>query len=243
MTVTASLCLFLKKNGPIMLLDQNLHQRVTRFGCVGFSMYACGFSVPQMRLFYLFTYPPRSKWASCENIVFSATIDIFCKSIAGPLPSIVQAYIQLYSFGGRIKLIICQISHELIVTIHEISTSWTKNSEMSDPVYHICYKMATDFVENFQAKNLYFQSQFLNSISLYKCLYCWLYILRDLRTFLWIWYGTHIVYILKLAPKQDTLFRRILLNSSVKSIFCYMSTPNVTLLKYKNNILLSYNPV
>ena len=36
--------------------------------------------------------------------------------------SIVQAYTQPYSFGGRIKLIICQISHELNVTIHQIST-------------------------------------------------------------------------------------------------------------------------
>ena len=41
-------------------------------------------------------------------------------------PSIVQAYTQPYSFGGRIKLIICQIRHELRVTIHEITTSWNK---------------------------------------------------------------------------------------------------------------------
>ena len=37
-------------------------------------------------------------------------------------PSVVQAYTQSYSFGGRIKLIICQIRHELSVT-----TSWEKN--------------------------------------------------------------------------------------------------------------------
>ena len=36
-----------------MPLDQNPHQRVTRSGCVGFSMYVCGFSVPQMRQFCL----------------------------------------------------------------------------------------------------------------------------------------------------------------------------------------------
>ena len=41
-------------------LDQNPHQTVTRFGCVGFSMYACGFSVSQMLQFCLFTYPPQS---------------------------------------------------------------------------------------------------------------------------------------------------------------------------------------
>ena len=33
---------------------------------------------------------------------------------------------QPYSFGGRIKLIICRIRHKLSVTIHEISTSWKK---------------------------------------------------------------------------------------------------------------------
>ena len=34
-------------------------------------------------------------------------------------PSVVQAYTQSYSFCGRIKLIICQIRHELSVTSHE----------------------------------------------------------------------------------------------------------------------------
>ena len=55
-----------------MLLDQNSHQTVTRFGCIGFSMYACGFSVPQMRQLCLFTYPPRSKRASSEKMLFLA---------------------------------------------------------------------------------------------------------------------------------------------------------------------------
>ena len=57
---------------------------------------------------------------------FFAKIGIFCKSISGPLHSVVLAYAQPYSFGGRIKLIICQIRNELSVTIHEISTSWKK---------------------------------------------------------------------------------------------------------------------
>ena len=61
-----------------------------------------------------------------KRFFFFAKIDIFCKSIAGPLLSVVQAYTQTYSFGGRIKLIICQIRHELSVTIHEISTRWKK---------------------------------------------------------------------------------------------------------------------
>ena len=229
-----------------MPLDQNLHQTVTRFGCVGFSMYACEFPVPQMRQFSLFTYPLRSKWASSEKMIFFfAKVGIFCKSIAGPLseaktywvvnwlqllnqlsfvwlwrqglyakfvsimsrkcsiienddklmlralhpyflpqkqyslcvgfgfsrfglidkvatflyffhkitnirnpyaifarilqhyddfqnnvgifPNVVQAYTQPYSFGGRIKLIICQIRQELSVTIHVISISWKNN--------------------------------------------------------------------------------------------------------------------
>ena len=42
-------------NGPIMNLDQNPQQTVTQFGCVGFLMYAFGFSVAQMRQFCLFT--------------------------------------------------------------------------------------------------------------------------------------------------------------------------------------------
>ena len=43
--------------------------------------------------------------------------------------SVVEAYTrtQPYWFGGRIKLIICQIRHELSVTIHEIGNSWKKN--------------------------------------------------------------------------------------------------------------------
>ena len=225
---------------------------MTRFGCVSFSMYMCGFSVPQMRQFCLFTYPPRSKWASSEKIIlllksassvnrsqahlskgkcigwsigfnswtnwtfydiiprslckirlndvsemfnrwerrwidvagfshtFSATAAIFLgvrtfgfwrfglsmrilslssqdnenteltvlfffqnpyaffahilqhyhdfQSNIAIFPSFVQTYTQPYLFGGRTKLIICQIRHELSVTIHEISTSWRKNN-------------------------------------------------------------------------------------------------------------------
>ena len=50
--------LIFEENGPIMPLDQNPHQNVIRFGCVDFSMYACRCSVPPMRPFCLFTYPP-----------------------------------------------------------------------------------------------------------------------------------------------------------------------------------------
>ena len=68
-----------------MPLDQNPHQIVTRFEYVAFSMYACGLSVPHMRQFCLFTYLPRSKWASSEKKICFAKIGIFCKSIAGTL--------------------------------------------------------------------------------------------------------------------------------------------------------------
>ena len=105
------------QHGPIMIaIDCNglsllIFEKmvVTRFGCVGFSMYACVFSVSQMLQFFLFTYPPRSKWASSEKMIFFffAKIGIFCKSIAGPLPRVVQPYTQPYSFDGRIKLIVC----------------------------------------------------------------------------------------------------------------------------------------
>ena len=49
---------------------------------------------------------------------FHSNVEIF--------PSVVQVYKQPYSFGGKIKLIICQIRHELSITINEISTSWKK---------------------------------------------------------------------------------------------------------------------
>ena len=118
--MTAAPCSFSKKNGSIMLLDQNPYQTNTRFGCVSFSMYASGFSLPTILLVYI---PPKLKLISSEKMIF-LKIGIFCKSISGPLS---ETYTQSYSFAGSIKLIICQIRHELRVTIHEISTSWKKN--------------------------------------------------------------------------------------------------------------------
>ena len=49
----------------------------------------------------------RIKMSFICKIDFFAKNGIFCKSIASPLPSVVQAYTQPYSLGGRIKLIIC----------------------------------------------------------------------------------------------------------------------------------------
>ena len=48
-------------------------------------MSACVFSVPRKKQFCSFTYPPRSKLAKSEKMIFFAKIGIFCKSIAGPL--------------------------------------------------------------------------------------------------------------------------------------------------------------
>ena len=86
-------CSFSRKNGPIMPLDQNPPQTVTRFGCVGFSMHACGFSVPQMRQFCLFTYSPRSKWASSKKMIFFFAKISISKS-CDRLSPLSEAYIQ-----------------------------------------------------------------------------------------------------------------------------------------------------
>ena len=66
--------------------------------------------------------PAKTKWASSENMILLST----SASSVSPLPSVVQSYTQPYSFGRGIKLIICQIRHELSVTIHKISTSFKK---------------------------------------------------------------------------------------------------------------------
>ena len=54
-------CSFSKKNDPIMSLGQIPHQTVTRFKCVGFSMYAYGFSVPQNATILLVYMPDKIK--------------------------------------------------------------------------------------------------------------------------------------------------------------------------------------
>ena len=56
-------------NGLSLLIFEK-KKTVTRFGCLGFSMYACGFSVHQMWQFCLFAYPPRSKRTSPEKMIF-----------------------------------------------------------------------------------------------------------------------------------------------------------------------------
>ena len=124
LTVTASPCPFSMKNDT---MDQNPHQTVTRFGCVGFSKYACEIPVPQMRQFCLFTYPPRTQSFIWKYDFFFAKI---VKNNVTIFFSFVQAYTQPDSFGGRIKLIIYQIRYKLSVAIEEISTSWKKTLDV-----------------------------------------------------------------------------------------------------------------
>ena len=95
-------------------------------GASAYQYVRAGFPCSKWDNICLFTYPPKSKWASSEKMILlpksapslSRSVEIF--------PSVVQEYTQPYSFGGRIKLIICQIRHELSVTIYEIRTSWKK---------------------------------------------------------------------------------------------------------------------
>ena len=65
-----------------------------------------------------------------KNKMIFIWFDFFCQNFQGNVaifPSVVHAYTQTYSFGGRIKLIICQIRQELSFTIHEIRIRWKKN--------------------------------------------------------------------------------------------------------------------
>ena len=127
LTVTASPCSFSKKNGPIMPLDPKSAPNSDSFWVRRlFNIYVQVFCAPNATILLVYL-PAKIKMSFIWKDDLFAKISIFCKSIAGPLPSVVQAYTQPYWFGGRIKLIICQIRHELSVTIHEISASWKKN--------------------------------------------------------------------------------------------------------------------
>ena len=91
-------------------------------GVLGASAFQCmraGFLCPKCDNFACLQ-PGKIKMSFIGKDDFFAKIGIFCKSIAEPLS---EAKKQTYSFGGRIKLIICQIRHELSVTIHGISNS------------------------------------------------------------------------------------------------------------------------
>ena len=71
--------------------------------------------------------------AASEKIIFLPKSAFSVSRSQAYFPNVVQAYIQPYSFNGRIKLILYQIRYELSVTIHDISTRRRK-SYMADPI-------------------------------------------------------------------------------------------------------------
>ena len=72
-----------------MPLDQN--ETVTRFGCVGFSMYACGFA-PNAAILLVYITAKIKMSFICKYDFFFAKIGICCKSIYRNISSVVQAY-------------------------------------------------------------------------------------------------------------------------------------------------------
>ena len=118
MTVTASPYSFSKKNGAITPLDQNPHQTVTRFGCVGISMYACGFSVPQMRQYGCLHSRQDQNYLHLKIWFFFTKI---FKVMSQYFPTLFK-----HIHNHIHSTVICQNRHELSVTIHEVSTTWKR---------------------------------------------------------------------------------------------------------------------
>ena len=103
---------------------------MTSFMCVGISMYVCGFSVPQMRQFCLFTYIPakiKMSFIWKDDFFFLPKSASSVSRSQATFPALFKRIhnMNMDSFGGRIRLI-CQIRYELSVTINEISTGWKK---------------------------------------------------------------------------------------------------------------------
>ena len=120
LTVTTSLCSFLKKNGSIMTLDQSAPNSDSFWVHRVFNVCMRVFCAPNSTILLLYIPKIKMSFIWNDDSFFFAKIGIFCKSIARPFS---EAYTQPYSLGGRIKLIICQIRLELSVTIHKRSTS------------------------------------------------------------------------------------------------------------------------
>ena len=107
-------------NSRVYALLLALHALVYRWGGQFLSLFSQGNEHTELTVL-LFLQNPYAIFAHILQHYhnFQCNVAIF--------PSIFQEYTQSYSFGGGIKLIICQIRHELSVTIHEISTSWKRN--------------------------------------------------------------------------------------------------------------------
>ena len=132
-------CSFSKKDGQLCLWNKIRTKQWLVLGASAFSMYACGFFCGPNATILLVYIPAKIKMSFIwKDDFFFGKIGIFCKSIAGPLCEALFKYVcctQTYSFGGRIQLITCQTSHELSVTIHEISTSWKKTLDGGPYIY------------------------------------------------------------------------------------------------------------
>ena len=84
-----------------MPLDQNQHQIVTRLGASAFQCVPASFLCPKLDNFANIPAKIKMSFVGKDDFFFTK-IDIFCKPNEGPLPSVVQAYKQPYSFGERI---------------------------------------------------------------------------------------------------------------------------------------------
>ena len=142
MTVTASHCLFSKKNDPNYATGPKSAPNSDSFWMRRlFNVCVRVFSVPNVTILFVYI-AAKIKMSFIWKHDFLAKICIFCKSIADPLS---EAYTQPYPFGAMIKLIISQIRHELSATIHEITTSWKKTL---DSVPYISSKMLKKIIVN-----------------------------------------------------------------------------------------------
>ena len=129
-SMTSPNCSVVENDGELMLMALHTYSRVHalilafpalvyRWGCQFLSISSQDYEPTELTVLLFFQNP----YAIFARILqyyhdFQSNVAIF--------PNFVQASTQPYSFGGRIKLIICQIRHELSVTIHEISTSFKK---------------------------------------------------------------------------------------------------------------------
>ena len=110
-----------------MPLDQNPHRKSGPFWVRRlFNVCVLVFCAPNATIFLVYILAKiKMSFIWKDNFFLPKSASSVRRSQAY-LAKHIQTYTQPYSFGGRIKLIICQIRHELSVTIHEISTSCKK---------------------------------------------------------------------------------------------------------------------
>ena len=89
------------------------------------------------------------------------------------IASVVQACIQSYSFVGRIKLIICQIRHELSVTIHQLKK---KNVRWQTLYLIVFFWMPHQVIQLFNQCKYSPQLHYGIYIHMYVCMYVCVYV-------------------------------------------------------------------